>query len=452
MRSILRFIALAILTFFIHKSHSQTKLPLLISDITVLSDTSSYYYSDESVTVQAGATLLIEKGVTLKMASSKKINVYGTFKIQGSADNPVHLTAVDTASYWGWINAYSGNVLLNYAEISYATKCISANYGQIIIKNCVVDYTTGAIGDDCIGVKFADSLIISDCYLNGNPLHARIDAIDLDGIKQGLIINNTITNFEDDGVDIGDSAESVQIENNFISNCSFGISVGESSSVYASKNVIIACTGGAMQSHSDASLNAVQNTMYGNEKAFELHHADDLNSGGEMLVNSCIVSACKNGLFSLQENSTLTVEYSIADTDILPGETNIKGNPLFKDPDALDFSLQAISPCINAGDPDLPYDRLGNEADMGAFEYHGVSLACDYHQQQKLVYPNPTINSITINLEHYSYCEIYTLTGIFLSQSNKATIELSDYSNSNFVLRIFDKSNNCYIERVIFRK
>lgn len=443
---------MAIMSLFIHKSFSQTQLPSIISDITVLSDTSVYYYSDESLTVQAEGTLIIEKGVTLKMAASKKINVYGKIEARGTADIPVHFTATDTASYWGWIHSYSGEIRLNYAEISYATKCLYANYGCVFIKNCFVDNTSGAIGDDCISVQYADSLIISGCNINGKPENARIDALDLDGVKQGLIINNTITNFEDDGVDIGKHAESVKVENNYIYNCDFGISVGENSSVYASKNVIVACTGGAMQSHSGANVYAVQNTMYGNAKAFELHHAGDLDSGGEMLVNSCIVSACQNELFSMQDNSDLTVQYSISDTGILPGETNLLGNPLFSDTSELDFSLQARSPCINAGNPDLPFDRFGNNADMGAFEYHGVSLAVSNNEQQKSVYPNPTTNFITINHEDYSHCEIYTTIGVFLTQSTKRKIKLSDFCNSVFILRIFDKNNNCYVERVICRK
>jgi predicted outer membrane repeat protein len=52
------------------------------------------------------------------------------------------------------------------------------------------------------------------------------------------------------------------------------------------------------------------------------------------------------------------------------GESNINLDPLFVDPESLNFHLQALSPCIDAGDPfyEVPVGG-GRRIDMGAYEY-----------------------------------------------------------------------------------
>jgi hypothetical protein len=56
--------------------------------------------------------------------------------------------------------------------------------------------------------------------------------------------------------------------------------------------------------------------------------------------------------------------------ELIWGEGNIDADPLFADPDSGDFHLTAESPCIDAGDPDSPFDPDSTRADMGAFYFH----------------------------------------------------------------------------------
>ena len=66
-------------------------------------------------------------------------------------------------------------------------------------------------------------------------------------------------------------------------------------------------------------------------------------------------------------------DFSAAEAnDLDPGDEihdNIDGNPLFRDPEALDLHLQAGSPAIDAGDPSLPGDPDGTILDIGAFYF-----------------------------------------------------------------------------------
>jgi len=78
-------------------------------------------------------------------------------------------------------------------------------------------------------------------------------------------------------------------------------------------------------------------------------------------------------------SGTVTATYS----DIQGGYTgagNINADPLFVNPAAGDFHLQATSPCINAGDPASPLDPDGTRADMGALPFWHVRAALPVFQ------------------------------------------------------------------------
>jgi len=59
-----------------------------------------------------------------------------------------------------------------------------------------------------------------------------------------------------------------------------------------------------------------------------------------------------------------------ANADSCDTYSNIFLDPMFEDTAAGDFHLLAESPCIDAGDPTLPFDPDSTIADIGAFYYH----------------------------------------------------------------------------------
>jgi len=62
-------------------------------------------------------------------------------------------------------------------------------------------------------------------------------------------------------------------------------------------------------------------------------------------------------------------------------EGNLNTDPLFIDPANEDYHLTENSPCIDAGDPDFPFDPDGTITDMGAFYYDQTNGIDNYKLQ-----------------------------------------------------------------------
>ncbi len=86
--------------------------------------------------------------------------------------------------------------------------------------------------------------------------------------------------------------------------------------------------------------------------------------------------------------------------DFWEGEGNIDDDPLFADVTNEDYHLTENSPCIDAGDPNFPFDPDGTISDMGAFYFDQLSSIndneiqfVDYHLSN---FPNPFNPTTTI--------------------------------------------------------
>ncbi|MDP8201387.1 MAG: T9SS type A sorting domain-containing protein, partial [Candidatus Tenebribacter burtonii] len=98
------------------------------------------------------------------------------------------------------------------------------------------------------------------------------------------------------------------------------------------------------------------------------------------------------------------------------GEGNINVDPLFVDPENGDYHLTEYSPCIDAGNPNSPFDPDGTIADIGAF-YYDQGTGVDEEDIQSSInniqlsnYPNPfnptTTISFSLNTENSEDTEI----------------------------------------------
>ncbi len=80
----------------------------------------------------------------------------------------------------------------------------------------------------------------------------------------------------------------------------------------------------------------------------------------------------------------------------IPGDGDIFEDPLFVNPEEGDYHLQEGSPCIDAGDPNLPLDPDSTRADIGCYYYHHSTDILETDEPSgphkfylKQNYPNP---------------------------------------------------------------
>jgi parallel beta-helix repeat protein len=88
-------------------------------------------------------------------------------------------------------------------------------------------------------------------------------------------------------------------------------------------------------------------------------------------LNNCIL--WRNAPEQVYQSTGSNVQATYSDINfppVWPGTGNINTDPLFWDVSLHDYHLQALSPCINNGDPNPIYnDPDGSRADMGCYPY-----------------------------------------------------------------------------------
>ena len=99
-----------------------------------------------------------------------------------------------------------------------------------------------------------------------------------------------------------------------------------------------------------------------------------LNHGSATISNSILWGNDRTQGIMFDETSHVDVTYSDVGMpeSLFPGEGNINANPVFVDAENGDYRLDAASPCVDAGDPNMP-DHDGSRADMGANPLGGLA-------------------------------------------------------------------------------
>ncbi|MBN2009516.1 lamin tail domain-containing protein [candidate division KSB1 bacterium] len=376
-----------------------SRIPTKIASNTTLSLANSPYLAEGDVVVDTGVTLKVEPGVEIQMPEAGNIIVHGNIILQGNAENPISIvpntlsgvkkwgalcienaTAASSISYVtligaskgldltnhiGAISAYHSDVTLDHVTIPDAPFPVFIQYGNAVVKNCSLHSEKTC---DLINIKYATSALVENCTFRGNDSFDT-DAIDYDQISIGIIRNNQIYNFygdNSDGIDLGEASKNILIENNLILNCTDkAISVGQASTTTVRHNVIVNCAQGVGVKDDDSYARIENNTFYGNNYAVASFEKNIGAGGGNADIINCILSKSTIAPFLVDALSTLKISYSLSDTDILPGESNLLADPVFIN----NFQLGYSSLAINSGDPGSPVDPDGSRADIGAFYY-----------------------------------------------------------------------------------
>ena len=366
----------------------------LAANSTFTAAGSPYTIMDDLI-VPAGITLNVEAGVTLKLAAGRHIRVMGTLNLQGTEGNEIILDGCHGES-WGGVSFEETTTtsFLDHVIVRNATRGEDPTRYPSAISglNSVVDMDFVDISD-CLGPLFfrggetylRDSLIqipITGDGINVKTGYAETwrttflgnnapdtDAIDYDGVVNGIIKDCRIYNFRgfnSDGIDTGEQCVDVLIEGNRIYfNSDKGISVGQGSSVILRKNIIVGCLQGVGVKDFGSYILIDQNTLVDCEEGVAVFEKNFGRGGGAADVTNTIISGSTIPV-SVDSLSLLSTNYNLSDTVPLFGTGNLFGDPGFVDAFQLNFELLPSSQAIDSGDPAHDPDPDATRVDMGA--------------------------------------------------------------------------------------
>lgn len=363
---------------------------------TTLSAAASPYVVTSDLIVPAGVTLTIPAGVTLKLMSGCDIRVQGTLVIAGSNSQPVTLTGrgtdkwggisfenpstpsslahvvirnatkgFDPTKYPSAISGLNATLTLDFLDIRECEGPVFCRGGSTTLRDSVLQnpYT-----GDGINVKQGQAFTQRCTFLGNNQPDT--DAIDYDGVANGLIEDCRIYRFQgsnSDGIDIGEQCSNVLIQRNLIYyNSDKGFSVGQGSSVTLRKNLVVGCTLGVGIKDSGSFALVDQNTFADCDTGVAIYEKNFGDGGGSATITNTIISKASTPPVTVDSFSSASISYSLSDTLALVGSNNLLADPRFTDPVLLNFQLMPDSPAINSGDPAHALDPDSSIVDRGA--------------------------------------------------------------------------------------
>ena len=346
-----------------------------------LSKVASPYLAKQDIVIAPHCILTVEPGVELRMLAGTAIIVNGSIHLLGESANPVNVkahsanwngitlnNATDSSTFQHVLirdvhagknalesrtalSAYHSSFSLDHVTFENNKRCVYANSGSVHIANSIFDDSNNG---EKINLQNIKNAVVEKCtfinYANN------FDAIDFDGIQEGIISDNHIEGGKDDGIDIGQvngvPCRQIKITNNFVKKVKDkGISIGErSADILVEGNIIIESGGGiVVKDSSNAFIN--QNTLVGNKYGVMCFEKNTGMGGGVAFITNTIFSRSTSGSILSDEFSFIDISYSLSDTDVLPGKNNLKNKPMFVNPDKHDFHLLSTSPCAGKGKP-----------------------------------------------------------------------------------------------------
>ncbi len=135
------------------------------SGVTTTLTNDSQYEVLGDLFIAADAILSIGAGTSLSFVKGGEIQIEGRLEVQGTVDNLVHLTSVNSypqkADWQGIVVKAAGQLTLDYAEVAFATKALDVYGDATVTHSQIHDNTHG------IYVRSGSSLALN----NGNALY-----------------------------------------------------------------------------------------------------------------------------------------------------------------------------------------------------------------------------------------------------------------------------------------
>ena len=361
----------------------------------------------------------------------------------------------------------SNNIINHNSNTIFSGGGIDISESSSVIINNIIAYNSARGGGGIFISNHSSTLIISNKIANNYASDTGCGLIDNGGgilcvQSSPLIMNNLISNNETEsnggGIACLDTSSLIIINNTIVNNKSNNLYgggaisiVGPSGNFISENNIIWG---------NDAPTTSKQ--IYLDPRTQFISDYDDiadtLNFWAGPIYDSIIESNYQHLMMS---------------------------DPLFKTPSsgvgiafdglAADWSLQSISPCINAGTPDttglhlFPSDIFGDPrilndtVDMGAYEYTptmSISEINNFINNNLLVYPNPANEDINIikNIKASNlFLKITDVLGQVVYEENEEstttffykTVNVSGFSKGMYSISLTDNKGDVYSKLII---
>ena len=237
-----------------------------------------------------------------------------------------------------------------------------------------------------------------------------------------VIIEDDIITYNHGGISASSSSDVFIHNNKIINNTGYKTIAINSSTGYISYNLIAYNLRHGIYNNNFSSITLLNNTIVGNTENFGLL----LKPTVPHIVRNNIITNFALGIYLVGAEQSPVPLVDIAFNNVWnntafnyleeywigaylysqpflpqPGTGEINVDPLFMDPFYGDYHLQPDSPCIDAGDPNSPFDPDGTITDMGCF-YYEQQISISNHQYPNIDfylsnYPNPFNPSTTID-------------------------------------------------------
>jgi hypothetical protein len=428
---------------------AQTVVSGTLAGNTNFNAAGSPYLIVNDLIVPTGATLTLEPGTSFIMSKGRHLRVQGTLLVDGTPSNKVtisghhgdswggisfeepsttslltHLTirnatrGIEPTLYPAAIAGLNATLELNFIDIAESRGPLFFRGGSMILRDSLLHIPI--IGDG-VNVKGGDAETYRTTFLGNNS--PDVDAIDYDGVVNGIIKDCRIYNFRgfnSDGIDTGEQCVNILIEGNHIYYTSDkGVSVGQGSTVTMRNNIIVGCPLGVGIKDFGSTLLSDQNTFFNCTEGITVFEKNFGKGGGDVIITNTVISGSDIPVNS-DTFSTLTTSYSLSDTSPLIGTSNLNLDPLFVDESVLNFQLQPNSPALDTGDPAHDLDNNGTQADRGAVYTYAASdypFTIDKTVVVNEVLANSGLDSDWIEL-HNRTANPIDIGGWFLSDSS----------------------------------
>jgi hypothetical protein len=407
----------------------------------------------DTLRVGEGSQFQILPGTRLHFRDRIPLIVRGRLSAVGTEQDSILFTLrdLDGNTAWGGIRfdymADSGRFEYCILErgVWYANGTVSSLYTPLTMAHCEVRRNNATAGYATGVACFGGSLVLDQCVFRGNQA-SWTPAVYL----SGTAANVSDCVFDSNTAGIGSSGQSA-----WIHHCVFM----KTGPAYEDHGQAIACAGGLIEncvvfgssyygqavSCSDTAM-LRRCTIRGGFRCGEdavisscvIAFADNQNRDGvefyyprNARVEHCCIYGNAGGNFSGSVPAGIgIVALTNANGDSCDTYYNIFLDPQFVDRAAGDYHLTLGSPCIDAGDPNLPPDPDATVADMGAFYFNQLAVpdperTAVRHYRLGQNYPNP------FNAE--------TRIAFDLARAGEVTLEVFDITG-RLVRRLVDGS------------